>query len=365
MSVPLRSTPSLVPIVLAVLAGCGPSAGSRVPEATPDDARPSPPRVGSDPTGDGASDPPDDDAGDPDDTSADTLPERSPLAGVTLYVDPSSNAARQADDWRNSRPDDAALMDRIARHPAARWLGEWSGDVAQAVDDAVTAAEEADAVVSFVVYGVPQRDCGSHSAGGADDADAYRAWIDGIAAGLAGRAAVFVLEPDALALIDCLDAEGWASRLDLLGYAIDTIGASGGLVYVDAGHAAWVDSTEMATRLLDAGVDRASGFALNVSNFRTTEDSAAYGDAIHALTDARFVVDTSRNGLGPDGEVWCNPPGRALGMPPTTAPNLANADALLWIKAPGESDGTCNGGPGAGTWWSDYALGLAERAAWE
>jgi endoglucanase len=33
-------------------------------------------------------------------------------------------------------------------------------------------------------------------------------------------------------------------------------------------------------------------------------------------------------------------------------------------RPPGFSDGTCNGGPAAGTWWPDYALGLAERAAW-
>ena len=33
-------------------------------------------------------------------------------------------------------------------------------------------------------------------------------------------------------------------------------------------------------------------------------------------------------------------------------------DAYLWVKAPGESDGTCNGGPYAGAWWPDYALRL-------
>ncbi|GFM99478.1 hypothetical protein Sfulv_42890 [Streptomyces fulvorobeus] len=37
-------------------------------------------------------------------------------------------------------------------------------------------------------------------------------------------------------------------------------------------------------------------------------------------------------------------------------------DAYLWIKRPGDSDGTCRGGPSAGTWWPEYALGLAERA---
>jgi endoglucanase len=35
---------------------------------------------------------------------------------------------------------------------------------------------------------------------------------------------------------------------------------------------------------------------------------------------------------------------------------------LLWIKRPGESDGTCNGGPSSGKWWPEYALGLAQLA---
>ncbi len=41
------------------------------------------------------------------------------------------------------------------------------------------------------------------------------------------------------------------------------------------------------------------------------------------------------------------------------------ADALLWVKPPGESDGTCRPGePSAGTFWVDYALGLAHAAGW-
>ena len=35
--------------------------------------------------------------------------------------------------------------------------------------------------------------------------------------------------------------------------------------------------------------------------------------------------------------------------------------AYLWVKRPGESDGPCNGGPSAGQWWPEYALGLAQR----
>ncbi len=36
--------------------------------------------------------------------------------------------------------------------------------------------------------------------------------------------------------------------------------------------------------------------------------------------------------------------------------------SFLWIKHPGESDGTCDGGPGAGQWFMDYALELVRDA---
>jgi endoglucanase len=60
---------------------------------------------------------------------------------------------------------------------------------------------------------------------------------------------------------------------------------------------------------------------------------------------------------------WCNAPNQALGTPPTASTNEPLADAFLWVKTPGQSDGTCNGGPAAGTWWADYALELSKAAA--
>jgi endoglucanase len=69
------------------------------------------------------------------------------------------------------------------------------------------------------------------------------------------------------------------------------------------------------------------------------------------------VIDTSRNGNGP-GDDWCNPGGRAAGQRPTTDTGDPLVDAFLWIKRAGESDGPCNGGPAAGTFWPQYAVGL-------
>src|SRR5207247_721144 len=56
-----------------------------------------------------------------------------PLADARLYIDPDSNARRQADAWRATRPADAAAMDKLAGRPVADWFGDWNGDVRAAV----------------------------------------------------------------------------------------------------------------------------------------------------------------------------------------------------------------------------------------
>jgi endoglucanase len=86
-----------------------------------------------------------------------------------------------------------------------------------------------------------------------------------------------------------------------------------------------------------------------------------YGDELSAATGGKhFVIDTSRNGQGSNGE-WCNALGRSVGELPRMI-HSSKLDAYLWIKYPGESDGTCNGGPSAGQWWADYALNLIAKA---
>jgi endoglucanase len=112
-----------------------------------------------------------------------------------------------------------------------------------------------------------------------------------------------------------------------------------------------------------------------------------------AAATTHFVVDTSRNGRGPwkppskypsagAAQDWCNPPLRGLGVAPTDATAAALDDAYLWVKVPGESDGSCNRGssttvdpewaaitgnpgfvdPAAGQWFPQQALQLAQLA---
>lgn len=288
----------------------------------------------------------------------------NPFLGRRLYVDPNSAAKRQAETWRRARPVDAELIAHIADQPVARWLGGWVRDIRREVSQAVSTVTGAGALPVFVAYNIPYRDCGSYSAGGSATANAYRAWIKDFAAGVGGRSAIVILEPDALAGMDCLGAAGQAERTALLRDAVTVLRAARAAVYLDAGHANWHAPDVMASRLRQAGIATASGFSLNVSNFASTEANIAYGEKVSKLVGGKhFIIDTSRNGVQTNSKEWCNPRGRALGLAPTTNTGHPLVDAFLWVKAPGESDGTCGGGPQAGTWWSAYALELSRMAS--
>ncbi|WP_309113141.1 glycoside hydrolase family 6 protein [Saccharothrix sp.] len=337
--------------------------------------------------------------------------------GTAFYVDPNGGAARQAAVWRQEgRTADADLMDAMASHAQAIWFTTAGADqVRDGVRRVVQAAKAQDRVPVLVAYFVPYRDCSQWSAGGARSEQEYKEWIDAFAQGIGDEKAVVVVEPDGLAL---LTSEPWCTigpdeelvpqRYREINHAVDALKRGKHTrVYLDAGHSAWQalndydagygeprQQSGIVNRLLKGGVTRADGFALNTSNYRTTEDLVRYGTrvskCIHLRTargatscpsDAEldalpvhkpgmthFVLDTSRNGRGhytpgPGETDWCNPPGRGLGARPTADTGIPLVDAFLWIKRPGESDGECQGGPAAGRWWPEQALELAKLAS--
>jgi endoglucanase len=288
-------------------------------------------------------------------------------AGDGFYVDPNSDAAKQEKTWENSNPAGAQAMQVLARQPTAAWFGGWNRNIQNDVRSLVTAAARQGQTPIMVAYDIPNRDCGGNSSGGAADPAAYRSWIGQFAQGLGQDKAWIILEPDALALTFCLSPPGMQTRLELLSYAVTTLKQDrNAKVYIDAGHSNWVAAGTMADNLQKAGIDRADGFATNVSNFIATAAEVAYGEQVSAKAgNKHFVIDTSRNGNGTNGE-WCNPPGRAIGEKPTTQTGNKLVDAFLWIKIPGQSDGNsgeCHGSNfPAGTWWPDYALALVRNA---
>ncbi|MVO84697.1 endoglucanase [Streptomyces sp. p1417] len=293
-----------------------------------------------------------------------------PKGEAPFWVNPNGNAAQQVAAYeKDGRKDEAAEIRKIAEQPVGEWIGpEKPEEEARGYTEA---AEKADRDALLVLYNIPHRDCGQFSKGGAADGNAYRAWIDGVAKGIGDRHATVVLEPDAvLHIVDqCTPGEFHEERYDLLNGAITKLKSlKNTKVYLDAGNAGWSQPDSLYEPLKRSGVEQADGFSVNVSNFQTTEASKAYGRTLSAKVGGKpFVIDTSRNGNGPytgkGKDPWCNPPGRALGDVPTTGTGDDLVDAYVWVKRPGESDGTCRGGPQAGQWWPEYALNLAKASA--
>ena len=295
--------------------------------------------------------------------AAGSTPGGQPPAAADFYINPSDPAAQTA--AQTADPVMKRVMTKLAATPAATWFGDWTSNVQGSVSGIVDAAAAAHQLPVLVAYDIPNRDCGSYSAGGSNSTGDYRSWIQAFASGIGQHAAIVILEPDALAQVTCLSSSDQAARYQLLGAAVTALKADpNAKVYLDAGNPTWVSAQDMAGRLKSANIAAADGFSLNVSNFIATSDNLAYGDQLSSLVGGKhFVVDTGRNGNGSDGE-WCNPSGRALGQVPTSRTGDSNADYFLWIKTPGESDGTCNGGPAAGVWWPQYAESLALAANW-
>jgi endoglucanase len=264
------------------------------------------------------------------------VPLEHPFRDARLFVDDQTAGAR----WQ--RQHGAGWLDPITTRPQARWLNG-PQDLARLPALAARARQQR-ALLVLVAYYLPNRGC-DPSGPGAPTSGHYRRWIDRLIDHLGATRAAIVVEPDAVAA-DCFDTE----RATLLKHSVKRLADAGQYVYIDAGHAAWQSTGEMAQRLLRAGIQYAQGFSVNVANRQTTRRSYRWGRELSDLLGGReFVVDTSRNGLGPPpddpdrDDEWCNPPGQALGPAPTTRATMPGLAALLWVKLPGESDGICGG----------------------
>ena len=240
------------------------------------------------------------------------------------------------------------------------------------------------------------------------------------------------------------------ARYDQIGGAVTRLEQQPNVsVYLDGTHSAWLGVGDIAQRLVKAHIANAQGFFLNVSNYQFTQNSVQYGTWISdciasgnfagcpnqywnggpdgtmiasllgawtgvALSNygvwsdtasdpalntsginarfstpgtTHFVIDTSRNGLGPWKPTRVVSGSRrtgathpvvvsVLGRPRTRA--MRSSTRTFGSKVPGESDGSCSRGvsgstidpewggtvdPAAGAWFPQQALQLAQLAS--
>ena len=279
-----------------------------------------------------------------------------------LFVQPDSVAARAAVTLRAAGRSAAAdAASEIATTSVAIWLGDQYdvAEVKKVIAHDLRSAEQQGATPVFVLYAIPHRDCGDYSAGGWTAAK-YPVWTEAVAHALTGHRAVVLVEPDSLAMLSNCPKET-ATRIPLIRRAVEQLKAAGIPAYLDAGNSHWVAPGVIAERLTKAGIADARGFFTNVASFYPADEERTFAEKVSKLTgDSHYVIDVSRNGQGWKG-TWCNPSGTGLGQAPHVTSGTTRLDALLWVKTPGVSDGTCNGGPAAGVWFPSFAEQLVRN----
>ncbi|MES1205406.1 MAG: glycoside hydrolase family 6 protein [Pseudomonadota bacterium] len=353
-------------------------------------------------------------------------PDVNPFVGARIYANPDYVDALRAVEARH--PESAGLLKKMASLPTAIWLSAIADtkEVSRHLE-AARAQETAlgtPVVTVFVVYDLPGRDCNAESSAGELPSDAtgearYRhELIDPIVSAFRAHPderIVVIVEPDSLSNLvtnmsnpRCAAVSGIYKRG--IAYAVAKLSQPNVFLYLDAAHAGWLGwpknlarSVPLYKEVLEmaGGADRVRGFALNVSNYDPvkvptsaprdpavrSDDELGYledltrGLAKVGITGKGFVIDTSRNGranVRSDPGSWCNVKGAGLGERPRARP-APSVDAYLFLKVPGESDGTSDpkaprfdamcgaddaapGAPQAGKMFDSYLLDLLRNA---
>lgn len=293
----------------------------------------------------------------------------NPLADLQLYTDPQSDIATLVQQKRaQGNTTDADLLDTIGSQPHTMWLvGPTPADPPAARDTTLiertsTEAKAQNKTPIYKLYAIPERDaCADYSKNSHITSAQYLSWLDTVLTTLKTKA-IFLIEADAVAHAvqgNCMNMQQIDDRYTLLNQISTKLGGHEKVVaaYLDAGHSEWFPNSDLLVEPLKrAGVEKIRGIVVNTSFFIATEEIGPWAEGLVSKLGANkaAIIDTSRNGKGaPAANVtgenrWCNPSGRALGEAPTTKTGYDKIDAFLWVKRPGESDGSCRGNLPAG-----------------
>ncbi|KAK6525943.1 hypothetical protein TWF281_010985 [Arthrobotrys megalospora] len=359
----------------------------------------------------------------------------NPFKDVTVYANYRyATKLRDTIDAFTAKGDAAGVAGAkvLQKTPTFIWLSS-IGDIAYLEPQLLDAKADQDAnweqrAIPLVIYNLPGRDCAAlASAGeiplGPDALEIYKTqYIDPIVAMMRKYNSlryITVIEPDSLAnLVTNMHVPACAQAAAIykagVAYAISQLQDKNVAVYLDIGHSNWLGwpANLQPTAKLFAEVrkwagqrtNKFRGFVSNVSGYNaynSTTPDKIYGLGpdnsnwnewrfFKSLTPylinndlpTKFIVDQGRAGVSnirTYGSDWCNIDGAGIGTRPTIVTNDCNVDAIVWVKPPGESDGTsdenaarfdatCRGvdafvpSPEAGDWHEAYIEMLIKNA---
>jgi len=303
---------------------------------------------------------------------------------------------------KNMTPELQAKAKEVQKVATAVWLA-WEGAPDEVAPHLKAAGSK---TVTFIMYMIPTRDCGSlASAGGAKDLDKYKGYVNSIAKTIKSYPDAkvnMIIEPDTLGNLITGDTDACKSVHELhkeaLSYAINVFGNMDNVnAYLDCAHHVWLGwgadkVAALVKELLDNAPDGdIRGFSTNVSNYQPIDQEYEYHEKLNAaleaigITGKKFIVDTGRSGVDiteafAKNQTWCNLIDAGLGEPSRGSPDPENKpllDAYFWLKPPAESDGSDQGSradpvcarddsfpgaPDAGSWFEKYFISMLEKS---
>ena len=295
------------------------------------------------------------------------------------------------------------------------------------MDAALKTSQEKSSPVTatIVVYNLPDRDCAASASNGElsgpNGLKEYYSYIDEVAGVLNAYKSILiaaVIEPDSLPNVVTNQGQRRCSSEVLanyetgVAYAIEKLQAQNISLYLDMAHGGWLGWSgnrsgvaQVVARVLQrvGGSEKIRGFATNVANYSVLQfdynrpspwydqsnparDELTYVQllsqdlAAAGVSSRHFIIDTSRNGAQNSRQSWgswCNIANAAIGKFPQAEPQ-SEIDAFVWIKPPGDSDGTSDSSakrydymcsssdsltpaPEAGAWFPDALLRLVRN----
>lgn len=262
-------------------------------------------------------------------------------------------------------------------------------------------------VVPLVIYNLPNRDCYALASNGElllnqDGLKLYKTqYIDPIVTIIQQYSDIriaAILEPDSLpnaitnrGKTQIPGSEGCSDRVlqaydEGIAYAIQKLALPNTAIYLDAAHSGWLGYTRESRQAMVAkfkdvamkagGLDLVRGLAVNVANYTPLDTHEALplppgaaqknyfepnmlksehqfaSEMAQLMAEAGFsnphmIIDTGRNGEVQSRSVWgnwCNIARARVGQKPQSSPR-PQIDAYVWVKPPGESDGSSENAP--------------------
>src|SRR5829696_50628 len=236
--------------------------------------------------------------------------------------------------WKRSGEQNKAnTIWKLVREPRFRWFGRFTRPhmkkKVRGFLDRVQ-CDQPGSVPLMVVMRHQGIGCGGgYLAGGAAEDRRTMKWYDDFAKAVGDARVVIAFEPDSLGTIDCLAPHRRDDRLRMLAHGVDVLSRlPNATVYLEAGASDWEPAARTAKQLRKIGISKVRGFMLNVTHHDWTRYNIRHGLAISRRVGGKpFIINTSYNGRGPlhyrnhkrrTINVWCHPPGRGAGIPPTT-----------------------------------------------